>query len=772
MDTTQYIKERLLSDLGNRQFAAFLDQDVKSDDDVIWASSESQVGKSLVLKTALWLSRREQKRWCFVITNNSIADVTQLEGDIKGLNESITKHLQRIHKGRDAADYTLDWISSKQLKGEALTEAVKRKKIMLFLLNANHLNKLDGIIEECLKEAGDNYGVGERPVHILVDEGDLWVAKSKTQKEWCYDTIMKKYGSRIKISYITATPLPLMNSIKRNVQRQMNLHEVPKNMYEEQGYHYRGFSHPSNQFNVREIVAVIKNIDTASPELQRRFSEEILSQLYTPPNERQPRIVLIDVANINGRKDLLAKYIKRIVGHQMHVCIFTGPGVQSFDDLGNSETSRKGIDIGTYLSELKANGHPNTVPILIFATKKATRAQVYRDKDRHWKLTDWIYHCSSRTDAITRIQAARPNGQYAHDAPRTTYWMTAATLEGLKSAVQWNRIFIEKAVERPNTNLWKILEDISGPKVKYPLTRSGINNFKISGKTRCWPWTELKTSWQTLAPHIRDWKVVTERHVIRWDEFMGATAQSINFAQMAQRKNWTPGRHLSFPNGSGSGIQKSFSEAVRSYIELKRFTVPQVELKIGLITTDERDAQLSPLDCLKKGRAGNLNFDVIVGPTTNPEWFSVVIYHQGRNFNANDETFMTFWHKWDGQLWGYNPKLPERGNLQRPTGQAEYQADLENTQAEWMAARDFLKKAYSLTDPPIYPGPDGRPMPVIGFVQTQDVHWVFILLSDRDLSGERHSSLVTYWSQYIHDNGPPYKAFIINPQLLRLIARY
>jgi hypothetical protein len=450
--------------------------------DIIISSSEPQSGKTKVILILMWLWQFVHGRCPIVVLGELRDDITQFLGDTEDFNRNI-----------DYPDLTLNLLEIKpRTKEEQVIAHAQAGGCLLITIKDQRYKRLLKLIPQIA-----------RPV-LMYDEADCSVSDGeKTIKEKTFRQIIATAGSDLRVTYITATPFAVENSIVRSENRSFIEIVAPNNLYD--SLEFRGFDHPSNEFvftpclnqlrtgwsrpespNSDEEDSEDEEVD--EPILNPEAFEELCQHLREirdhPKCTTQPNIALINIFMINRPKEILADALVHAFGNTMHVVINVGGHLDIRRlNLRNEVVSQiqKKKTIAQFLQHLKDVQSP--LPIIIIATRKASRAQRYKSLDHEWKLTHHFLDLPAKAHGESIIQSLRGNGQYAPSAPNLTYYMTPH-LKQLIQCMAYNKGRISAAVAMyPQWSPRQVMMYAPVMAVKNKMSRGKLDDTRIPSMT-------------------------------------------------------------------------------------------------------------------------------------------------------------------------------------------------------------------------------------------------------------------------------------------------
>jgi len=478
-DLKQYIYNRMRSSIPD-SFARKIKDSLQENYDIIYWSKEPQVGKTVVILINLWLWNYERGTIPILILNDSLQDIYQIRKDIDDFNYQIQTWIESYDPNFGSLMrkfFNLDIFEiESQTPDDSIRVAIHERKCLLMTLNVNRYEKIIDIINKT-----DN-------CTIIYDEADLSVGTGDKGKEKIFRTLTGHHGNKIRIIYITATPFAIENCYQRTETRRITSIMVPENIYESKGCEYRGFRHQSNEFVYTDCIRKLrqswtKNDRQGIHEALEDMSNHLRILQENPKTINQPNIVLINVYAKNEPKLYLADELLKIFGNTFHIVINIGDGliISHIDNTPGSDgnivrQNIKNTTISAHLQTLKDHGQMK--PIIIIATKKASRAQRYKSTDHQWKLTHYFLDFCEKIHVESLVQVLRGNGQYRPEAPNLTYYMTE-TLKDLIEKSIYTKGQLSLGIEmypkqRPRDLITKI------PIVSLPIkmTRPGLDDTK------------------------------------------------------------------------------------------------------------------------------------------------------------------------------------------------------------------------------------------------------------------------------------------------------
>jgi hypothetical protein len=352
--------------------------------DIIYDSYEPQNGKTKVLLISSWLDYYINGRVSIVILDNRYNDLRQLIDRIDSFNTTTSYHL------------------------------VLNRNIYLFLNNEYRLIQVINLIR-CLTSDKT----------IIIDESDRNVGScmptTKKVRENITREILTLLTPRDRVIYISATSFAVINSPHRN-QRNIKYIHIPDNLYD--GLEYRGLVHPKLEIITTNCLKHIYNLIHLGFGYDDSYIHEFFHYYHDFVNNQvcneQPNICLFNVFDKNIDKHRIRRFItSNFDNTKTTFVIYTGNGITEItkDGMNNYD-----IYIGEYLQLYKDNGKKD--PIIIFATRMASRSQTFRPRDNTWKLTHMFLYHNPKSNWEYRLQSLRCNGQYRPQDPPTKLYIS------------------------------------------------------------------------------------------------------------------------------------------------------------------------------------------------------------------------------------------------------------------------------------------------------------------------------------------------------------
>lgn len=464
----QILKQELLRDLNDPDFTLQIVEDLALKRDVIFESHQTQVGKTKLLLTLVWLLKHDHGRLPVVVLDNKLDDISQLQDRARNFNEFIHSKLEAQHLYRDKS-FELNFLEVKGTTTEReLEHAAQRVDPLILTIHPARYRRLFDLIT----------AAGQRKLTLIYDEADQSVGSIKTtpvqEKEVLSRRLLKEYPE-IPLLYITATPFAVENSEERTGCRNIVVRIVPETMYAHHGLEYRDFYHHTNVRHNAPCLDALRDWTNCPEETKEEFLTLLEPIVATPLSATQPNIVLLNIAFKNEPKFDIATYLFARFGTRARIVVYTGEGGIE----AKTEEGYRSYDqpfIGSFLQYLKDQG--NIQPILILATGLATRAQTYKSTDNQWKLTHFFLSLAEGATMETIIQSLRGNGQYRADAPPLHLYLSQPTEFRIYYAL-CNKMLIttqllNKAGVKPREELTRTM--LLASKYRCPFSRPEIDD--------------------------------------------------------------------------------------------------------------------------------------------------------------------------------------------------------------------------------------------------------------------------------------------------------
>jgi hypothetical protein len=359
--------------------------------DIIYDSYEPQNGKTKVLLISAWLDYYINNRIAIVILDNRYNDLRQLVERIEDFNKTTSQPF--IHNDN----------------------------IYIFLNNEHRLLEIISLVKYL------HYH--NRNVTILIDESDCNVKSclettNKIRENLTRD-ILKLLTNNDRVIYISATSFAVINSPHRN-QRNVRYVHIPDDLYE--GLEYRGLYHPKLEVVTTDCLQHVYNRVHLGYGYDESYIQEFFEYYHdfvnNPICDQQPNICLFNVFDKNIDKHRIQSFIESNFSlGNITFAIYTGDGITEIV-VSDGIKSIKNFDmyIGDYLQQYKDQGRMD--PVMIFATRMASRSQTFRPKDNTWKLTHMFLYHKPRSNWEYRLQSLRCNGQYRPQDPPTRMYIS------------------------------------------------------------------------------------------------------------------------------------------------------------------------------------------------------------------------------------------------------------------------------------------------------------------------------------------------------------
>jgi hypothetical protein len=445
--------------LNNKQFIQFLERNLPKSQDILFASQDTQVGKTKLMIYCAWFYRFTYNI-NVVIAVNQRADISQLKNRLDNINETIKSLCP------DGNSFVLKYVSS--TKDKDVLNALRMKDILIVIHNESRLSTLTKTINDYLSD---------QQIVYIDDEADMAISSCDdidlSGKQIQFNNLL---NTRIRnVIGVTATPLACWNTKTKSLRPQL-YKQLPCDLYK--GKQYRDTFNDTHEFVTLEYLNSInkwkedeknqKKMKKDKAEFIKLIKDIVAKKRGTHPvpdynaTQKIP-VILINFSYTNDHKDELCELLlKDKALRNCEIATFTGNGIETHCRSRRKVVKGKAEEsyIGSFLKRLQKESldeeeddeEGELDAVILIATIKANRSQTYRADEikprlSQWKLTHYVYISAKSSHQERNIQSMRMNGQYDPLDPGCIIYLTDFSLSELRIAYHNKNLLSEKINE-------------------------------------------------------------------------------------------------------------------------------------------------------------------------------------------------------------------------------------------------------------------------------------------------------------------------------------